>query len=241
MTKSVKKLWTGLVLAGVMLGGAGTVSFAQHSPGHSGGHAQASPSRGGPNQHFDSRFSHNQYYYNRGYTAPRAPGGGAVAELHGRDGGRYRYHGGNWYRWGGRGWVVWAAPFGLFVPFLPPFYTTVWWGGIPYYYANDTYYAWNSAQQEYEVVAPPDGLDAADTSAIQQPPSDQLFVYPKNGQSPQQQASDRYECNRWAVQQSGFDPTLAGGGVPPDQAGAKRNDYFRAQVSCLEGRGYSVK
>ena len=28
--------------------------------------------------------------------------------------------------------------------------------------------------------------------------------------------------------------------VPSDQAARKRIDYFRAQVSCLEGRGYTV-
>ena len=35
-----------------------------------------------------------------------------------------------------------------------------------------------------------------------------LFVYPAKGQSNEQLANDRYECHRWAVQESGFDPTV---------------------------------
>lgn len=33
-----------------------------------------------------------------------------------------------------------------------------------------------------------------------------LMVYPAKGQSPDQQSKDQYECNQWAIQQSGFDP-----------------------------------
>jgi hypothetical protein len=124
------------------------------------------------------------------------------------------------------------------MPWLPPYFTTVWWNGIPYYYANDTYYVWDDAQQAYKVVAPPEGVE--DTGTTQAPASNQFFVYPKNGQSAEQQEKDRYECHRWAVDQTGFDLTIANGGVTPDQAVEKRNDYFRAEVSCLEGRGYSV-
>ena len=34
-----------------------------------------------------------------------------------------------------------------------------------------------------------------------------LFVYPAKGQSDQQLANDRYECHRWAVNETGFDPS----------------------------------
>ncbi len=34
-----------------------------------------------------------------------------------------------------------------------------------------------------------------------------VMVYPKQGQNPDQQSRDRYECHTWAVQQSGFDPS----------------------------------
>jgi hypothetical protein len=35
----------------------------------------------------------------------------------------------------------------------------------------------------------------------------ELFIYPDQGQSPEQQARDRQECHVWAVQQTNFDPT----------------------------------
>jgi hypothetical protein len=34
-----------------------------------------------------------------------------------------------------------------------------------------------------------------------------LYIYPKDGQSDEQQKKDRYECHMWAVQQTGYDPT----------------------------------
>ena len=54
-----------------------------------------------------------------------------------------------------------------------------------------------------------------------------LFAYPKNGQSAEQQARDRQECRNWAASQMGSGTDSAGN--------------LRAQAACLEGRGYSVK
>jgi hypothetical protein len=34
-----------------------------------------------------------------------------------------------------------------------------------------------------------------------------IIAYPSKGQSSDKQNQDRYECHRWAVQQSGFDPS----------------------------------
>jgi hypothetical protein len=113
-------------------------------------------------QHLDSRFSHNRYYYDRGYAVHKPPAGG-VANLIGPNGERYYFQGGNWYRWRGDwyrwwggAWVVVDAPVGVFVPLLPPYYTTIRRNGIAYYYANDTYYVLNAERNEYEVVIPPD-------------------------------------------------------------------------------------
>ncbi|MBS0613464.1 MAG: glycine zipper 2TM domain-containing protein [Proteobacteria bacterium] len=39
------------------------------------------------------------------------------------------------------------------------------------------------------------------------PPSPDVFFYPKQGQSAEQQARDRYECYLWAHKQTGFDPS----------------------------------
>lgn len=68
-------------------------------------------------------------------------------------------------------------------------------------------------------------------------PAAQSYVYPSKGQSPQQQANDRYECNRWAVNESGFDPDLRTHRNPETGPVA----YGRALSACLEGRGYAVR
>jgi hypothetical protein len=86
-------------------------------------------------------------------------------------------------------------------------------------------------------VAPPAGLQGQVGAGGAGPASGtDLIAYPKNGQTPDQQAKDKFECHQWAVGQSGFDPSL---GTPG--AANKRTDYMRAQAACLEGRGYSVQ
>jgi hypothetical protein len=53
-------------------------------------------------------------------------------------------------------------------------------------------------------VAPPPRV-----VAVPAPPPQRVFVYPSNGQSPEQTDRDRYECHVWAVQQTGVDPSRA--------------------------------
>lgn len=187
-------------------------------------------------QHYDERFAHNRAYFDHGYVVRALPHDGYTV-MRGRD--NFWYSRGEWYRRTGPRWVVVGAPIGAFVPILPPFYTTVWFAGLPYYYANETYYTWDGNQREYRVVDPPDDNESAGTT--RQPLSDQLFVYPRSGQSSEQQSRDRYECHHYAVEQTGYDPTQAGGGVSADMAASKRADYFRAEEACLDARGYSVK
>jgi hypothetical protein len=123
------------------------------------------------------------------------------------------------------------------VSVLPPFYSTVWVGGIPYYYADDVYYTWDPAQSGYVVVNPPAGANSPSP-----PPTahDDLIIYPKNGQDAAQQAADRYDCHSWAKTQTGFDPTQPAGGVAPGNAAGSRSDYDRAMNACLTARGYQV-
>ena len=45
------------------------------------------------------------------------------------------------------------------------------------------------------------------------PPNTTVYAYPQQGQSPDQQSKDRYECSVWAVHQTGFDPSAPN--VPP--------------------------
>lgn len=60
--------------------------------------------------------------------------------------------------------------------------------------------------------------------AVQPAPSTaQLFVYPQRGQTAAQQSRDEYECHRWAVGQTGYDP-VRGGGQVATVHGARRAD-----------------
>ena len=188
---------------------------------------------GPPPSHYDGRYGNNHYYATRGGYVRAVPGAPYMV-----GGGRYYYSGGVWYAPRPGGFVVIGAPVGFLVPVLPPYYNTVWVAGVPYYYANDTYYAWDAAQNGYQVVDPPAG---ADTASTQPPPSDDLFIYPQNGQTAEQQANDKYECHKWSFSQTGYDPTQPSGGVAPGDAAGKRADYQRAMRACLEGRGYSVR
>ena len=68
-----------------------------------------------------------------------------------------------------------------------------------------------------------------------------LLIYPKNGQSQEQQSADRYACHSWAQGQTGFDPTEPNSAASPSQIASRRSDYRRAMSACLEARGYSVR
>ena len=179
----------------------------------------------------DSRYNHNHSYPSRGHFVDELPGGHHVVVHRGT---RFFFFGGVWYRPYGPRFEIIAPPFGIVVPFLPPYYTTIWVGGIPYYYANEVYYVQNPGG--YMVVEPPNG------EVVQAPSSvAQLFIYPRKGQSEQQQANDRYECHRWGVGQTGYDPTQPPGGLSQDQMTQKYADYKHAMSACLDGRGYTVK
>lgn len=68
-----------------------------------------------------------------------------------------------------------------------------------------------------------------------------LLIYPKNGQSQDQQSADRYACHSWAVGQTGFDPIEPNSAGSPSDLAKRRSDYRRAMSACLEARGYSVR
>ena len=64
------------------------------------------------------------------------------------------------------------------------------------------------------------------------PPDSYVSFYPAQGQSADRQDRDKYECNDWAVKQSGFDPSLPS--APP---------HLRVQVAAVEppaGAGVAV-
>jgi len=113
---------------------------------------------------------------------------------------------------------------------LPDFARELWIGSALYFVAAGTYYMWNADRNQYIVVQPPPVATTAPVSSYD------VIAYPSRGQTPDQQARDRYECHSWAVSQSGFDPSTATS--PP--ASSAVDYYRRALGACLSGRGYNI-
>jgi hypothetical protein len=235
--------------------GGGHASYGGHAAaGHMGGAHYAGPSHFAGPAHFGATTSHGYPAAVHGYAGHSVAyaGHGYSTAWHGGSG----WHGAYWGGWHGAYWhggwwhggywpVAWYGPgWAWFLPVLPLAYATYWWGGIPYYYANDVYYTWNPSYGGYVATDPPPVADSSgvpEGSAV--PPADagappgpgpggpvagQIFMYPKNGQSAEQQAVDRAECQKWAESQAG-------------QVAQNGSDYNRAMVACVEGRGYSAR
>jgi len=173
-----------------------------------------------------------------GHSGSYAHGGGTWGGgWHGGNwGGGYRggywggWHGGFWGGgyWGGGFWprAYYGVGFPWFLPVLPLAYATYWWDGFPYYYANNVYYTWNPTYDGYVVTDPPPVSGGVVPGSAAAPAAgDQIVMYPKNGQSDAQLATDRNECQQWASSQA------SGGG----------DDYRRAMSACAEARGYSTQ
>jgi len=232
MTMNKSIVWCAVSLAAI-----GTLNASADE--HYGRHGRDVHERGvavAPRAHMeiDAHFGHNHYYPRPGFGYHALPGGYYTTHYRGVP---YYYREGIWYRHGGPGYVVIRPPVGLFVNVLPPFYTSVWFGGMRYYYADNVYYRWDPERTVYVVSDPPPGTPD-NTPASN---NEQTFVYPKNGQSEEQTAKDRYECYRWAADQSGFDPTKVAGGADASDSTGKSDEYKRAEAACLDARGYSVK
>jgi hypothetical protein len=241
-------LWTSMLLWGIQ---ASTLALAADE--HDRGRAERPEARGpggrpGPRPEFerrafdgrgqvlDRRYDHGRYYPPRGTVLRSLPDG---YRPYYRGGSRYYFNSGIWYEPRGPEFVVVSPPPGLVVSALPPYYSTVWIGGAPYYYADDVYYSWEPDQNGYAVIDPPDNADAPSPPPPPVSTKSDLMIYPKNGQTKEQQAADQFECHRWAKGQTGFDPTQPDGGVSGNVDTA-RNNYDRAMSACLQGRGYQV-
>ncbi len=202
----------------------------------------------GRGQVLDARYNHGRYYAPVGTVARTLPG---EYRAYYHRGAPYYFSGGVWYAPRATGFVVVAPPVGLVIAALPPYYSTLWIGGVPYYYADNVYYTAQPDQNGYVVAPPPDdggqGAPPPDGSAdpnAQAPPAQQapedFIIYPKQGQSKDQQAADEYECHNWAKGQTGFDPTQPNGGVASGDSDRAHSNYDRAMSACLQGRGYQV-
>ncbi|MBA4175117.1 MAG: hypothetical protein C0505_00925 [Leptothrix sp. (in: Bacteria)] len=189
------------------------------------------PARVDSQRWFDGAHGHNRHYPRPGWAVHALPPHSSITYWGGV---RYNHFDGVWYTGGPRGYVVVRPPIGIVVTDRPALASLLVIGGLSYLYANGVYYR-EQPGVGYEVVPPPvEGVVAG------APPKS--YVYPRHAQGAEQQATDEYECHKWAVLQTGFDPTGAalgdagGGGAP-----ARRGDYERARGACLEGRGYTVR
>jgi hypothetical protein len=268
-----KKLILAVAVIGSMLGAApalaqhGGGGGGGHGGGGGGGHFSGGGGHAASGGHFaggghvgggahfaggGARFAGGGHFAPGFHGTPAGFHGGGFAGHAGFSNGRFAgrgystgafWHGGYWH--GGFWPRAWYGPgFAWFLPVLPLAYSTYWWGGVPYYYANDVYYTYDNSYEGYVATDPPPVSNTGDSSGAAVAPNDapsgqqysappqgavgQVFMYPKNGQSVEQQAQDKAECQQWAADQAG-------------QVAQNSSDYQRAMVACVEGRGYSAR
>ena len=177
------------------------------------------------------RNHYSRHHYRPGYRVNRLPSRHHHFVHRNRD---YYYFGGSYFNRHQSGFEVVLPPLGARVPYLPPGYVVFNLGPRRYYYANYVYYLWDEHDRDYIVVREPEGGD--DLVVNNAPASfSEIYAYPSQGQSPEQQERDYYDCHVWSVDESDYDPTLEG------QNAYRARDYRRAMIACLEGRGYSVR
>jgi hypothetical protein len=159
----------------------------------------------------------------------------------------YYYSGGYWYRPQGQRYEVITPPHGLRTRSLPDYAQQMWIGSSVFFLAAGTYYQYVDNTRDYVVVNPPvqqviqsaPAQQIIQNAPVPQPASSgyDVTAYPANGQSPQQIQQDRYDCYRWAVLQSGFDPATVSYAPAPEVVDL----YRQNQGNCLASRGYTVE
>lgn len=198
--------------------------------GFNNGHPNDNRWPGRPNGHGNGWGPGPQY--RPGYVVDRFPDRNYRVPYRGQD---YFFSGGYWYRPQGPRYVVVTPPYGIRVQYLPDYAREVWVGSALFFLAAGSYYTYEAASQQYVVVQPPTAVPTPQPAP--QGNGYDVVAYPANGQSPAQVQQDGYDCYRWAVQQSGFDPRT----VTYAPAPAVVQTYRQAQGNCLTSRGYQVQ
>ena len=199
------------------------------NPGFNNGRPNDRPWPGRPDGHGNGWGPGPQY--RPGYVVDRFPSKHWQVPYRGQS---YYFSGGYWYRPQGPRYIVVQPPYGIRVGYLPDYARQVWIGSSLLFLAAGAYYAYQPATQDYIVVQPPTSIP----QPMPQPVSNgyDVVAYPANGQSASQIDQDRYDCYRWAVDQSGFDPATVTYAPSP----AVVQTYRQAQGNCLSSRGYQV-
>lgn len=171
--------------------------------------------------------------YRPGHVTDRVPGSYSRVPYRGLD---YYYSDGYWYRPQGPRYVIVTPPYGVRVRSLPAYSQEVWIGSSLFFLAAGTYYTYQNDTQDYVVAYPPQNVEPVYTPPMPASSPYDPIAYPNNGQSAEQVAQDKYDCYRWSVEQSSFDPAEPN----TNNAPAMIQVYRRSMVACLMGRGYSV-
>ena len=227
-----------LVLGVLLVAGTAQADPRERDSGRGGdAHRSGPPARVSPapqraetQRWYDGAHDHNHYYPRPGWAVRSLPPRASITFWGGVG---YNYFDGIWYTGGPHGYVVVRPPIGIVITDRPALATVLAIGGLTYLYANGVYYR-EQPGVGYEVVPPP--VDGESTGA-----RGKTYIYPKQAQSAEQQATDEYECHKWAVTQTGFDPSIAATGQSASTTPVRRSDYERARSACLEGRGYTVR
>lgn len=122
---------------------------------------------------------------------------------------------------------------------LPRGYHRIEQNGYTWYHVRGYYY--RQEGDEYVLFTPPPGgvrsvenLDAyADMPTLQITAPAEL--------SSSEIVNDKAQCHYVALDQTGFDPTLDGGGVKKSDYALKKKHYRRGMVECLQARGYEAR
>ena len=207
----------------------------------------------------DARHGHNHAYAAHGSRLHHAP---PAHHIHHHGGSRWHFNFGVWYGYQGGYWVASPPPFGITVQLLPHFYTTLWFGGSPYYYANNVYYQPNYGG--YVVVQPPTQLVYTQTVASSAAPAIAPVAYPSapiapydgginygtNGGGSHQATANTttpssglfvYPRNAQSVDQMTRDRSECQSWAGSQTSSALPQEFQRAISACLEGRGYTVR
>ncbi|MCD5971454.1 DUF6515 family protein [Pseudomonas quasicaspiana] len=171
--------------------------------------------------------------YRPGHVIDRVPGSYSRVPYRGLD---YYYSDGYWYRPQGPRYVIVTPPYGVRVRSLPAYSQEVWIGSSLFFVAAGTYYSYQQDTQDYVVAYPPQNVEPVYTPRAPVTSPYDPIAYPNNGQSAEQVAQDKYDCYRWSVEQSSFDPAEPN----VNNAPAMIQVYRRSMVACLMGRGYTI-
>lgn len=95
--------------------------------------------------------------------------------------------------------------------------------------------------QPKDLAPPAENAAAAPANDAATPPNPTgVAISPRNGQTADQQALDRYECYRVAVGKTGVDPLASNSGTSQAEIARRNSEYAQVQAACLEARGYTV-